>query len=382
MEVHRYYDLDSDRQVSDMVRESAKLWSQPLEDDGAEKEFSRYRGYILRKIVFIVLCFVIMFICISIAVTIGASNIGFWETYEILWRHLTGNVVDTYKDYIVVKLRMPSILTATVAGAGLAVCGVAMQSTLKNPLADPYTTGVSSGAGFGASVALALNMMIVPGEYGLVFNAFIFALIPTAAIALVSKFKNASPTTMIMAGIAIMYIFNACTTLVKLWADNETLSAIYRWQVGTVSGTNYEEITVMAAFVLAGTAVIWFLSRKINLLSTGDENAKAMGVNAEQLRIICLIIVALVSASVVSFTGLIGFIGLVAPHIVRIFIGADNRYLVPASAAFGAALLVFSYAVSVWLIHPITLQVGVVTSFLGGPLFLWLIIRKQNEVWG
>ncbi len=376
------YNLDSDPQVSDYVRRSARRWSEPITDGSdIDDRLNEYQRYTLRKILFIILCVLIMFVSIGVTVTIGAYDIGFWETYEIIWHHLTGDIADATKDYVVVKLRLPSVATAVLAGAGLAICGVAMQSTLKNPLADPYTTGVSSGAGFGASIALALNITLVQGDYNLVVNAFIFALLPTAAIVAVSKFKKASPVTMIMAGIAIMYIFNACTTMVKFWADDETLSSIYRWQVGSCSGTDWSETQIMCIIVVIGIIVIQFLSRKINLLATGDENAKAMGVNAERLRIICLVAVALVSAGIVSFTGLIGFVGLVAPHIVRLFIGADNRYLVPASAAFGAALLVFAYAVSIWLIEPITLQVGVVTSFLGGPLFLWLIVRKKNNVW-
>ncbi len=382
----RYYDLDNDSHVSDFVRRSAKKWSEPIpQEDVVDRRLNEYQRYLVRKILFIIFCTVLMFVCVGITVTIGAYDIGFWETYRIIWNHVLGilpsDPLDVTKDFVVVQLRMPSVVTAVVAGAGLAVCGVAMQSTLKNPLADPYTTGVSSGAGFGASLALALDMTLISGEYSLVVNAFVFALIPTAAMIFVAKIRNASPTTMIMAGIAIMYIFNACTTMVKFWADDETISAIFRWQVGSVSGTTWEQIAIMAVVVIAGTIAIWILSRKINLLATGDENAKAMGINAEQLRIICLVIVALISAGIVSFTGLIGFIGLVAPHIVRLFIGADNRYLVPASAAFGAALLVFAYAVSIWLIEPITLQVGVVTAFLGGPMFLWLIVRNKGSAW-
>ena len=377
-----YYNIDEDQQISDMIREQTRKWASDCSDEiQVNDQLSDYRKRLTKKIIFIVVCTLIMFVCIGVTITIGAYDIGFFETYEIIWNHITGQISDVTKDYVVVTLRMPSVLTALIAGAGLSICGVAMQSTLKNPLADPYTTGVSSGAGFGASLALALNYTIVQGEYNLVVNAFIFALIPTAAIIAVSKMKSASPTIMIMAGIAIMYLFNACTTMIKFWADDETLSSIYRWQVGTCSATNWDEIVVMAAVVFIGIVVIWGLSKKINLLATGDENARAMGVDAEQLRIICLIVVALVSASIVSFTGLIGFVGLVAPHIVRIFIGSDNRYLVPASAAFGAALLIFAYALSIWMIEPITLQVGVLTSFLGAPLFLWLIVRSKENVW-
>ena len=379
----RKHDLDSDSSVSPMVRESAKLWSRPIEDgSGFEQEFAEYNHYILRKVLFIAVCLILAFVSVGYSLTVGAFDIGFFETYGIIWDHITGNVTNVLYDHVIMQLRMPAIATAFITGAGLAVCGVAMQSILKNPLADPYTTGVSSGAGFGATIAIVYGATFVSGDYSLVLNAFIFALIPTAIIAMVSKLKNASPTVMIMSGIAVMYIFNACTTVMKLWATDESLGAIFRWQVGSVSATTWEQIPIMLVFVLIGIILLQFVSSKINLLSTGDENAKAMGLNVEKFRILCLILVALVSAAVVSFTGLIGFVGLVAPHIVRLFIGPDNKYLLPASAAFGAALLVAAYTVGISIIEPTVLQVGVITAFMGGPLFLWLIIRKDSTIWG
>jgi iron complex transport system permease protein len=225
-------------------------------------------------------------------------------------------------------------------------------------------------------------MTAASGSQAIVINAFLFALIPTAMIISVSKMKNASPTTMIMAGIAIMYIFNAFTTVMMLWADESTLAEVYQWQVGTLAGTTWDEVPIMIVAVLAGIIAVQLLSRKLNVLATGDDTARALGVDASKMRVILLVIVALMSAAVVSFTGLIGFVGLVTPHIVRIFIGADNRYLIPASAIAGSALLVTADLLGRAILSPVVLQVGVVMAFIGGPMFLWLLMRKNTRVWG
>lgn len=327
-------------------------------------------------------CVVIMIFVAGTAITIGNFSIGILESYEVIWNHITGNKIDEQLDFIVIDLRLPRIVTGIVAGAGLAVAGVAMQSILKNPLADPYTTGVSSGAGFGATLAITLGVSFSTGQYAIVINAFLFALVPAFVIMSVAKMKNASPTVMIMAGVAIMYIFNAMTTVLKLWAKPDDLAGVYKWQVGTLASTSWSDIALIAVVVIIGIIAIQYLSRKLNVLATGDENAKALGINVDNLRIICMLLVACVSATVVSFTGLIGFVGLVAPHVVRLFIGADNRYLVPASCLFGAALMISADLIGRTILAPTVLQVGVITSFLGGPLFLWLIIRRKEDIWG
>ena len=279
-------------------------------------------------------------------------------------------------------MRSPRILIGIIAGAGLAVAGVVMQSTLKNPLADPYTTGVSAGALFGATMAITTQIAYTGGQYAIVTNAFIFSLIPTMVIIGVSKWRRSSPTVMIMAGIAVMYIFNAMTTVMKLWAEPNSLADLYQWQVGTLTMATWSDIPIVLVVVSAGIIFMQLISKKLNIMATGDESAKSLGVDVETMRIICLIAVALMSAVIVSFTGLIGFVGLIAPHVARIFIGADNRYLIPASALFGAALLIISDLVGRTIIAPATLQVGVITAFLGGPLFLWLLMNRKTKIWG
>lgn len=376
-------DCEADPRISRIVSRKVTRW---LRDDvGTEQQeesFQDYRRYVARKWVFMAICVVVTVLVMGLAVTYGTYNIGFLESYQIIWDHLTGNIVNTTKDHIIVNLRMPRIVVGIVAGAGLAVAGAVMQSTLMNPLADSYTTGVSSGASFGATIAMTMGMTAASGSHAIVVNAFLFALIPTAMIIATSKMKNASPTTMIMAGIAIMYIFNAFTTVLMLWADESTLAEIYQWQVGTLAGTSWDEVPIMIVVVLIGIIAVQLLSRKLNVLATGDETARALGVDASTMRILLLTIVALIAAAVVSFTGLIGFVGLVTPHIVRIFIGADNRYLIPASALAGSALLVTADLLGRAILSPVVLQVGVVMAFIGGPMFLWLLMRKDSKVWG
>ena len=346
-----------------------------------EYVLSGYRHYVGFKFVFIAVCVVLAFIIAGFSVTVGSYDIGFFESYETIWNHITGNIVDETKDLIVWRTRLPRVLTGVLVGIALASAGAVMQSIMKNPLADPYTTGISSGASFGATLAMILGITLVAGSYGTIVNAFVFSLIPAAVIILVSGMRRASPTVMILSGIAVMYIFNAFTTVFMLMADPEDLAAVYTWQVGTLGKAKWDYLPVMAPFVIIGVIAMQLLSNRINVLSTGDENAKALGVDAEKLRIICLVIVSFVTASVVSFTGIIGFVGLVCPHVVRIFIGSDSKYLIPASATFGVVLVLISDVIGRTIIYPAVLQVGVVTAFIGGPMFLYLLIRSKKEVW-
>ena len=341
-----------------------------------------YSRYIARKWAFIAICATLTFLAVGWGMCVGVTDITIVDAYATLWNHITGHIENVSWDYTIIEYRLPRVCAGLITGAGLAVAGVVMQSVLKNPLADPYTTGVSSGAGFGATLAITLGVSVGAGSLTIVANAFVFSLIPTFIIIAVARFKNSSPTVMIMAGIAVMYVFNAMSTLLKLWSEPEALAALYRWQVGTLGGIDWDSAEIMFAVTLVGCIFSVFLSRELNLLSTGDENARALGIDAGKVRVLCFVVVAMMSAAIVSFTGLIGFVGLVAPHIVRLFIGADNKYLIPASAFFGAALLITSDIIGRTVMMPAVIQVGVITAFLGGPMFLWLILRKDTRVWG
>ncbi|MCL2296642.1 MAG: iron ABC transporter permease [Methanomassiliicoccaceae archaeon] len=341
----------------------------------------QFRKYIWRKYVFIIICLMVSLVVAVYALTIGTYDIGFGECFRILVDHLQGNILDPTKDVIVWNVRLPRILLGAVVGAGLAVGGATMQSVLKNPLADSYTTGISSGASFGATIAIILGLTVAGGRGAIVANAFIFSLVPVLLIVVISGLRKVSPTTMILSGIAIMYVFNAITTVLMLMSDPDDLAAVYSWQVGTLSTATWDSIPISFAVTSAGIIVLALLSNKLNILSAGDESAKSLGVDANKIRIISLLTVSLITASIVSFTGIIGFVGLVSPHVARLFIGSDNKFLIPASATFGVMLVLISDLVGRTIIAPAVLQVGVVTAFLGGPLFLYLLIKQRKEIW-
>ncbi len=367
----------------DVVKRAAAIWvsEDDISSQDSQETIQAYHVSEVRKLTFVFICVIAAVIVAGLSITYGTMDIGFFECYEVIWNHITGNIEDKLIDYIIIDERLPRIAAALVTGAGLAIAGCVMQSVMKNPLADPYTTGISSGAGFGAALAVTLGISIVGGNYAIVVNAFVFSLVPMAMMLGVGKLKKASPTMMIMAGMAIMFMFNAFTTVLKLQADPDALAKLYSWTVGTVADCEWSEIVLMFAVVAVGVALTQMFSRKLNILATGDDSAKAMGLDVENMRIVLLLIISLVVATVVSFTGLIGFVGLVAPHVCRIFVGADNRYLVLSSAMFGAVLLEVADFVGRTAIAPATLQVGVVTAFIGGPMFLYLIMRQKKSTW-
>jgi iron complex transport system permease protein len=214
-----------------------------------------------------------------------------------------------------------------------------------------------------------------------VFLAFLFSMIPVAVILLITKISNGSPITIVMTGIGIMYVFNALTSIIRLVAGGTAMSALDNWLMGDAQLVGWGDLPLMVIVTVAGIALSMYLASRINVLSTGDENAKAMGINADKLRIICLIITAVVSAGIISFTGLIGFVGLVCPHIVRMFTGADNKFLIPASAAFGSVLMVVAHMIGKLIIAPTLVPVGIIMSCVGGPVFIWLVIRKNSSAW-
>lgn len=375
--------IEEDELLSKSVVKSMNQWASAASSDREmDAAMHEYRRTTFQKILFILICLVLIFTVSGLAITVGAYKIGLVEVYQTIIDHFFGGSQDTLDDYIVFELRMPRIIAGIIGGAGLAVCGVVMQSVLKNPLADPYTTGVSAGASFGATLVMSSGIAVAVGGWSIVANAFLFSLIPTALMIMIAKMRNASPTIVIMAGIGVMYIFNAFTTILMLWANPQDLAAIYRWQVGSLETITWEAVPFILGAVIPGIIAVQLLSSRLNVLLTGDESAKALGVHADRLRIVCLLLVCLISASIVSFTGIIGFVGLVSPHIVRIFVGADNKYLIPASAAFGGMLLVLADMVGRVVLAPVILQVGVVMALIGGPLFIWLIMKRNRNVWG
>lgn len=351
-----------------------------------ERMKAEYKRHTARKVTFILLCIVFMIVAIGIAVTIGGYDISIGRVYEVIFDHIKGIEYEKYShewydDYIVWDVRLPRLIFAILAGMGLAVSGVTMQSLMKNPLAEPYTTGVSSGAYLGVAIFMAIGISLLTGEFALTSNAFIFALIPVAVLILFSSRMGESVASIILIGTALSYLFNAFSMLILVSSDADTMSNVYKWQVGTIGAMNWDQVGVAAIIIILGSAVIMLLSKKLNLMAMGDQNAKSLGLNVKRMRILCMIIMALIVAFIVSYCGILGFIGLICPHIVRMIIGADNRFVIPAASAFGAAFLLFCDTVSRYLSSLDAIPVGVVCSFIGAPLFLAILIHNRRGIW-
>lgn len=340
-----------------------------------------YRRTRARRISFILVCIVACLILSIYSVTIGPYPMTMGDVIDVLWNFITMQPQDdTTIAHIVLNLRLPRIIGGIICGFALAVCGAAMQSMMKNPLADPYTMGISSGAGFGAALAMILGIELIAGG-GIVVNAFVFAVIPAVVILFLSRFRKATPTMMVLCGISLMYLFNALTQLFMLIADPDDMSAVYEWMVGSLDGVSYDELLLVLLVTVIGSLYVQYMANQLNVMGIGDESAQTLGVDVERRRLVILMVITLVAASVVSFTGVIGFVGLVAPHIARTLIGSDNRYLIPASGVVGSLLLVASDILARTIASPVMLPVGVITACVGGPLFMLLILRSTKETW-
>lgn len=347
-----------------------------------------YHRYIWHKVTFIIIVLAAIILISGIALTLGGRDIGLIECYQIVVNHLTGEIPEPgtesfFDDYVIWNVRLPRILVGIIAGASLALGGAAMQSAVKNPLADPYTTGISSGAVFGVSVAIVMGFSIgnSVGMYGLVLNSFVFGLVPTAVVIIISKVTHSSPATLILAGVAMTYLFNAASTILMVGTTAENLQTAYLWQIGTLENVTWSNVPLMLMILIIGGILLTATSSKLNLLTTDDASAKSLGLDPESFRMVILIILSMMTASVVGFLGIIGFVGLVSPHIVRLIIGADNKFLIPASALFGAMFMLLADLISRLIIYPGSIAVGVILSFMGAPIFLFLIVKSSREMW-
>lgn len=335
------------------------------------------------KKTFIVLFILLAIIAFSISITVGFYNASVIECYETIWNHLTGNIVNTQADNIIWGSRLPIAIFAIVCGAALSIGGAVMQSILRNPLADPYMMGISSGASLGVALSIIAGVTIgtsISSTVSQVIMAFIFSLIPVAVILLFSFKRRTTPTKLILIGVAVSYVFSACTTLLMLAADEQSLSDVYSWNVGSLATISWDSLPIPITVTVIGIAVLMLLGNKINVMMSGENVAHSLGINTHRMTIVLMVIVALMTAAVVSFCGTIGFIGLVGPHIARIFVGSNSRYLLPASAAFGGAFLLIANSIAS-VAGTAGLPVGVVSALIGCPIFIVILFKTKKKEW-
>ena len=290
---------------------------------------------------------------------------------------------------IVVALYAVGVVTAAIlVGAALASAGAVMQCVLRNPLASASTLGVSQGAAFGAAVGIvvfgggvvnsanATTAITINNPYIVTLCAFVCGSISTLVVIAISQFKrDIGPGGLVLAGVALSSLFSGGSTLLQYFADDTKLGAIVFWTFGNLGSTNWRELLILAV-VLAAALVYFLLNRwNYNAMESGADTAKSLGVNTRSVMLISMGICSLLSAVAVSFVGIISFVGLVAPHIMRRFVGNDYRYLVPSSAVAGALLLVLADTFGRSVMAPVVLPIGALTSFLGAPMFLFLLFK-------
>ncbi|WNY23865.1 Hemin transport system permease protein HmuU [Methanimicrococcus hongohii] len=352
-------------------------------EDGTKP--AAYKKYTAKKIGIVVGMFLFLILFALFAISVGSVRI---PIQDVILTLLTGPGGTGLFDRVIWNIRIPQIITALLAGAGLAVAGVAMQSILKNPLASPYTLGLSNAAAFGAAVGILIfglgttgnNMadaISVDNPYLVTICAFIFSMAASVIILIVAKIRSATPEVMILAGVALNSLAVAGLAAIQYFVDETKVAAIVFWQFGDVARAGWTEIIIIGIVVII--CFIYFIWKRwdFNAMDAGDETAKSLGVNVSRLRLVGMIAASLISAVVVSFLGVIGFVGLVCPHIMRRLIGDDHRYLIIGTAICGALLLLISDTVARTMISPHVLPVAIITSFLGAPIFLYLIVRGK-----
>lgn len=333
-----------------------------------------------RKYVLLVSLAATCIVTLIIDVSTGPAQLPISEVFRTI---ISPGQSDPTTHVIVWVIRLPMALMAILIGAALAIAGAEMQTILDNPLASPYTLGVSAAAGFGAALAMVLGVGVIPhAETVLIpLNAFIFSMLACLLIFFISKIKGVSTETMVLAGIALLFLFNSLLALLQYLASEEELQAVVFWLFGSLLKATWPKLGIVTTVLLIATPLLLMDSWKLTALRLGDEKARSLGINVERLRLKVFIWISFLAAAAVCFVGTIGFIGLVGPHVARMFVGEDQRFFLPMSALAGAALLSAASIGSKLIIPGAIFPIGIVTSFIGVPFFLALILLKRREFW-
>ena len=357
----------------------------------------KYNASIRRRILFILAVLVSVFVLSLFAVGLGAVDIPVIDTFRVFLNPVLPSFVGEpsqsyYSDFILMG-RLPRLLLIVLTGFALGTAGMIMQGLLRNPLVSPFTLGISTAAAFGAAMAIVLgpiffgetlNMVVNLGftkfpfsDFTRVLFAFAFSMICIFLVLMLTRDKGVSRSLVILAGVVISYLFQAGISAAKYFSDDHQLREITLWLMGTMSGATWGTIVILIPIVVICSIYLFKMSLDINTLAAGDDVASSLGVNVPRLRRRGLIICTLMVSACLAFTGVIGFIGLMAPHICRIIIGNDPRYLMPASALMGILILMVSDLFSRLIIKPGELPVGIVLYIVGGIFFIWMISNKK-----
>lgn len=334
-----------------------------------------YRRNRVKSLTFLAVLSGVLLVTVLLSLRFGSYDTPLAE----LVKGIFGRASDRRINLVVQNIRLPRICTAILAGGGLGLAGCILQAVLRNPLASASTLGVSQGATFGAAFAIVVLGMGSTSGFGIPFCAFLGSIAVALVILGLSRFRQVSPEGIVLAGVAISSMFTGATTLIQYFADEVELSTLVFWTFGDLGSTGWEDLGSMGLIVAALVLYCFAHRWDFNALLSGEETAVSLGIHVRRLTLVNMLLCCLASSVIVSHVGLISFIGLVAPHICRMVVGNNHVYLIPGSVLGGAVLLLLGDLFARTVISPVILPIGAITSFLGGPLFLYLLFKGGKK---
>lgn len=344
-----------------------------------------YKRYTARKIIVGVSLLTAVLILSVVAVSAGSTDL---SPNDVLMAFIGQGTESS--TLVIWRIRLPRVIAAIIAGAGLAASGCVMQNNLNNPLASPSILGISNAAAFGANIAIILlgaggirsssaDAVNISNPYVVTLCAFAASMTAVFVILMLARYKGFSPESIILTGVALSSLFSAGTILIQYFADDVQVASAVFWTFGDLGRISWNEAGILC--VVSVISLIYFMFRRweYNAIDCGEEGAKSLGVKVENIRLGGLLVSSIITAVSVSFVGIIGFIGLISPQIVRRIIGGDHRFLIPISALMGSVLLLIADTAARTIISPVILPVGAITSFLGAPIFFYLLLRGHDR---
>lgn len=342
--------------------------------------------FLAHRVAIIIASFsIVLFVLILLGLVVGSSNLTLAEVFQGLFK--TG---EHKNEVIIYNIRLPRLLAALIAGSGLAISGAVMQANLKNPMASPTSLGVSNAAVLGANIAIIVlnggviftnhgNAWPVDNPYFTSFIAFIFSLIAIAVVLLIARFTKLNPTSIILIGVAMSFFFSGVTSLIQYYASDIQLSSAIYWSFGDLNRATYEDDLIMLIVVVIASVFFLLMANRYNAMTLGDDNAKSLGINVNLLRVISLVLSSLITSICVSLLGIIGFLGIIAPQLARRLIGGNHKTLLPLTMVIGAVILLAADILSRLIMNGISLPVGAITSIIGAPFFIVIILLNRRE---
>ncbi|MDZ7838948.1 MAG: iron chelate uptake ABC transporter family permease subunit [Actinomycetota bacterium] len=341
-----------------------------------------------RTVKYTIILLIILIALAIVAASLGSASISLKDTAKIMASYIPGirNVIDTSSlspnDFaIITRIRLPRIITSILVGIALASSGVIFQGIFRNPMADPYIIGVSAGASFGATVGLLFATGIRLASISLVsIFAFGGAVGVTLLVYDISRIRGrVSVLTLLLAGVAISAMLSSINSFILMFQSQDLARVIF-WLMGGLTASSWQQLTIIAPIIIVLLAAAAFFTNELNIISLGDNRATQLGVNTEQVKKLLLVLASLIAAAAVSVSGIIGFVGLITPHILRLIVGPDHKILYPTSALAGGIVLLASDTIARMVLMPREIPVGIITSIVGVPFFIYLLIRSKRQV--